>query len=276
MLRETIVHKLFRRPYQLAVAVDQGSGPVIVFLHGIATSSHTWSNVLPYITPNYRVVCLDLLGFGASPKPSWKNYDIGDHASSVLATLGRLGIRGPITLVGHSMGALISVEVTVRRPRLVSRLVLVSMPLYKTRGELPLDKTRRLDSVYERVYQYLASHESRTLRQVATLQRIIPEAAGFDLNGSNWTPFKRSLQKTILQQQTLNLASQITIPTRLLSGRLDPFVITGYLKEFASGHDNMELLLTNAGHDMSRSYGRLIADEIVVEDSRVPGQITSA
>ena len=44
--------------------IDEGQGPVILFLHGNPTSSYLWRNVIPHMLPSYRCIAPDLIGFG--------------------------------------------------------------------------------------------------------------------------------------------------------------------------------------------------------------------
>jgi pimeloyl-ACP methyl ester carboxylesterase len=46
-----------------------GSGPVVVLVHGITSTSATWANVLPYLAERFTVIAPDLLGHGESAKP---------------------------------------------------------------------------------------------------------------------------------------------------------------------------------------------------------------
>ena len=84
----------------LHVAVDEGTGPTVVLLHGIASSSVTFDNVVPLIRDHHRVIAIDLLGFGESPKPVTSNYTLEEHVAALKRTLRSLGIKGRATLVG--------------------------------------------------------------------------------------------------------------------------------------------------------------------------------
>ncbi len=264
MLREHIFHKLLRRAYRLHVAVDEGTGPTVVLLHGIAATALTYTYVIPPLLTNCRVIALEMLGFGSSPKPDWKDYSIADHADSVLGTLRSMRIRGPIILVGHSMGALIAVEVARRRPKLVNQLFLLSMPLYKTSTGQQSAESKRLDSAYERVYAYLLANPTLTLKRAEFVARYIPAAAGFELNAANWLAFERSLGNTIMGQHTMAYASDLSMPTHLYVGRLDPLVIKSYLKDFVHGRDHMQLTTVNAAHEITELYAKLVTDDIIL------------
>ena len=71
-LFDKIWHQKLRRPYKLASIIDEGEGnPPVVLLHGIGRTASIWENVVTLIKDKHRVVALELLGFGASPKLDW-------------------------------------------------------------------------------------------------------------------------------------------------------------------------------------------------------------
>ncbi|WP_199184008.1 alpha/beta fold hydrolase [Cryobacterium sp. Y57] len=95
-------------PSLLHVATDAGTGPVVLLVHGIASSSITFYEVIPLLTPNHRVIAVDILGFGQSPAPIGCQYRLDDHVGALAATIRSLKLREPFVLVGHSLGSLIS------------------------------------------------------------------------------------------------------------------------------------------------------------------------
>lgn len=113
-VQDWIAHKLLHRPYQLHCRFDVGQGQTAVFLHGIGGSGENWRHVESLLRGYpVRAIALDLLGFGRSVKPTddWVMYSAADHARAVIATLEKLGVKGPISIVGHSMGCFVAVEV---------------------------------------------------------------------------------------------------------------------------------------------------------------------
>ena len=58
------------RAPKLHVALDHGVGHTVVLVHGIASSSVTFDNVVPLLGHHHRVIAIDLLGFGKSPRPA--------------------------------------------------------------------------------------------------------------------------------------------------------------------------------------------------------------
>jgi pimeloyl-ACP methyl ester carboxylesterase len=104
--------------------VDAGSGPPIVFVHGLLGSHRTWDRVVAGMATGHRIVAPDLVGHGGSAKPRG-DYSLGAHAAMLRDLLEVLGV-GPATLVGHSLGGGIALQFAYLFPERVERLVLVS------------------------------------------------------------------------------------------------------------------------------------------------------
>ncbi|HYR96920.1 MAG TPA: alpha/beta fold hydrolase [Candidatus Binatus sp.] len=101
-----------------------GSGPVLLLIHGIAGSSATWNDVLPWLAERYCVVAPDLLGHGGSAKPRG-DYSLGAYASGIRDLLGVLG-HERASVVGHSLGGGVAMQLAYQFPERCERLVLVS------------------------------------------------------------------------------------------------------------------------------------------------------
>jgi len=114
---------------------EAGSGPPVVLLHGgIIDAAHvSWPPVIDRLTPEYRVVAPDLLGYGESEVPPGP-YSIQRHAAVVAGVLDELDL-GPVTLVGVSVGGGVAMQVALDRPDLVARLVPIDS--YGLGRELP-------------------------------------------------------------------------------------------------------------------------------------------
>jgi pimeloyl-ACP methyl ester carboxylesterase len=99
-------------------------GPLAVLVHGVTSSSRTWWRAGPALAGRgYRVVAVDLRGHGASP-PTVAGLALADLADDVAET-----VDGPVELlVGHSLGALVSLELVGRRPGFARRLLLEDPP----------------------------------------------------------------------------------------------------------------------------------------------------
>ncbi|MFJ2757156.1 alpha/beta fold hydrolase [Nocardioides sp. NPDC087217] len=101
-----------------------GDGSAIMFIHGIGDSSRTWEDVLPMFAQNHLVIAPDLLGHGDSDKPR-ADYSIGGFANGMRDLLSVLDVER-VTLVGHSLGGGVAMQLAYQYPQLVERIVLVS------------------------------------------------------------------------------------------------------------------------------------------------------
>lgn len=102
-----------------------GSGaPEILLLHGIMSSLESWLPNIPALSAAHRVRALDLLGSGRSDKPKVE-YSIQTLAESVKQYMEATGMRDAV-VIGHSLGGGVALELAMRWPHLVRRLVLVA------------------------------------------------------------------------------------------------------------------------------------------------------
>jgi pimeloyl-ACP methyl ester carboxylesterase len=102
-----------------------GDGPeVIVLIHGITGSADTWEQVIPALAEEFTVVAPDLLGHGLSAKPRG-DYSLGAYASGVRDLVAALG-HDHATIVGHSLGGGVAMQLAYQFPERCDRLVLVS------------------------------------------------------------------------------------------------------------------------------------------------------
>lgn len=114
-------------PGEVAFDTADGGRPdarPVVLLHGFLFDRSMWrTQVAGLADRGFRVVAVDLPGFGASPPPA-EPATMGSYAAAVAALVERLALP-PVTLVGYSMGGQVALELCATRPELVERLVLV-------------------------------------------------------------------------------------------------------------------------------------------------------
>jgi pimeloyl-ACP methyl ester carboxylesterase len=100
-----------------------GEGPLLVLLHGIASTADTWSPVVEPLAARHTVIAPDLLGHGDSAKPRG-DYSLGAYASGVRDLIAALGYDRA-TVVGHSLGGGIAMQFAYQFPERIERLVLI-------------------------------------------------------------------------------------------------------------------------------------------------------
>jgi pimeloyl-ACP methyl ester carboxylesterase len=105
---------------------DRGSGEAIVLVHGFGGSTFSWRLVAPELSRKYRVIAVDLVGFGLSARPDdRRRYSRASQVSILLGIADRLGLESA-HWVGHSYGGGLVTTVARRHPRRVRSLTLIA------------------------------------------------------------------------------------------------------------------------------------------------------
>jgi len=109
-------------------AVEAGSGPTLIFVHGSASDHRTWAGQVPVCATHHHVIAY-------SRRYHWPNepiapgaeYAMAEQLDDLLALLDR--VDAPADLVGHSYGASLALHAAIRAPERIRRLVLVEPPV---------------------------------------------------------------------------------------------------------------------------------------------------
>jgi pimeloyl-ACP methyl ester carboxylesterase len=104
---------------------EAGTGKPIVLLHGLGATKQEFLPTVPALAPGFRTIAIDLPGFGDSDKPFPAAYDARFFARWVRALLDALELDRT-HLLGHSMGGRVALEVGMRHPDRIERLVLMT------------------------------------------------------------------------------------------------------------------------------------------------------
>ena len=263
---------------RLNVRSDEGSGPVIIMLHGIASSSSQWEYLRPLLTPHFRCVAIDLLGFGASPKPPWSAYTIDDHVRSLRATIRGLKLRGglnrgglsrgrnpqdSVILMGHSLGSLIATRYAAKYPRDVRRLVLLSPPVYLPASQLATSAARGLTNMYMAAYRYLREHKDFTLGNVDVITKTLRLGGAFELTEDTWEPFVRSLEQCIESQTLITDITRVQAPVDVFYGGLDQLLIRDNLQVIGAIRGVTLHSILTADHIVRKGYAAAVAKELL-------------
>lgn len=213
----------------LTIADDVGSGPVVILLHGIASSAATFAPLLPTLRETHRVIAIDLLGFGGSPSPDDAEYTIEEHVAAIDATIRSLRLRQPFTLVGHSLGSLLSARYAAQHPREVGHLVLVSPPIYLRPDEIGDPRLRGYVSAYLRGYEFLRANKEFTIGTAATIVSLFELGTTLSITEQNWRAFSLSLQRCIESQTAIADIAAVRCEIDVVVGTLDQFIAPGAL-----------------------------------------------
>jgi pimeloyl-ACP methyl ester carboxylesterase len=147
--------------------IELGSGPPLVFIHGLIGRWTHWVEQLTEFASSHRVIAVDLPGFGDSPMPS-ESISVSLYARTIEKLLQELQISAA-TLVGHSMGGFTSVELAIGFPERVERLVLISpsgLSTYANPRNLQLvAQMRRFTRIVNAYHARVAAHAELLARR---------------------------------------------------------------------------------------------------------------
>lgn len=255
--------RVFKSERLLYVAVDSGSKdkPVIVLLHGIAATSKSWDYLVDDLdVKKYRIIALDMLGFGESPKPLMCKYSVEDHVVYVHRTLKNLGVKAPFTLAGHSMGSIIATHYCTKFHKDVERLFLLSLPLYAKNADLKQTYlSEKQTDLFLKAFDYLSQKKNITINYSQKIRKILRLHDGMDVTGDNWNGFRMSLINTIINQNTYNEILDLKMPIQIIYGALDSFVVQKSVDRLAKQPNVSILKLPAVHHLIDKKFASAVA-----------------
>ncbi len=260
---DRLIHRTLRIPYTLHVYEHRKvkkPKATLVFLHGVGASGAAWQAVLEQLKNEpVNILVVDLLGFGKSPKPEWAQYNAEMQSRALAKTLLAKGVIGKVTLVGHSMGALISIEFTKRWQAMVRSLVLFSPPLYddKTNKYLP-DR----DSQLRTLYSLATNYPDQLIRMSTVAKKYGLIGRAFEITPDTVDDYISALKAAIINQTSLQDIAKLNVPIDIMYGSIDPFVIGTNIKKIAKNHGNITVKSFIGGHELEGRYVPLAVQAI--------------
>jgi pimeloyl-ACP methyl ester carboxylesterase len=160
--------KTFQIPGQTMAYRDVGAGDAVVIVHGTPSSSEEFAVLMDSLKDQWRLICIDHLGFGESDKPAQADYSISAHRQRMLTGLDILGIKR-FHLVVHDFGGAIGLPIALDQPdRVLSISILNSWlwPLEETDAALKRQKWLMRSALIRWLYLH-ANMSARLLVKVA-------------------------------------------------------------------------------------------------------------
>lgn len=257
-------HKYLRRPYKLNSYDHGGKGPLLILLHGLASSSANWGPLLPLLMERYHCITIDLVGFGDSPKPQWYSYTMEEHIRCLRHTIRSLKLRRSYTLVGHSLGSLLATRYAREYPGQIKHLILLSPPVYGPPHTIQDRSARQRTSMYLKAYRFLRTNRKVTLENFKRLSRIIPPMKHLVVNRATWLPLMRSLEQCIENQTIIEDIVKVKAPVDIYYGVFDEVVVPYNVKQLANIRDvKLHPLKTN--HLVGKRYAEAVAKIILAK-----------
>ncbi|CAN7684562.1 alpha/beta fold hydrolase [Mesorhizobium sp. LjRoot246] len=101
--------------------IRAGAGAPVLLIHGVGMNATIWRDQIVAMQDRHDLIAIDMLGHGSSPLPP-ENAALSDFAEQALRLLDHLGLAS-VSIVGHSMGALVALEIALRAPSRVRSIV---------------------------------------------------------------------------------------------------------------------------------------------------------
>ena len=249
-----------KNAYVSALGVNlhyQDTGPSknaipILFLHGFGASLQTWDTWAQALSEDYRVISVDLPGFGLTGEDPSGIYTDQRSVEVLEAFLKELNIPR-VVLVGNSMGGKLAWQFTARYPNQVSKLVLISPDGYASPG-IEYGKKPDVPAIAD-LYRYFFSKtflvmnlkpayaDPKTLND-ALVNRYYDLMLAPGVRGA----ILGRMQQTVLQDPVPSLAS-IQVPTLLIWGEKDAFIPISNSNDYLKVMPNAKRVsLPNIGH----------------------------
>jgi pimeloyl-ACP methyl ester carboxylesterase len=149
--------------------VDMGSGPPVIFIHGLSGCWQNWLEQLPLFARDHRVIAVDLPGFGQSEMPV-EEISISGYAEAIDELMEKLDIEAA-RIVGNSMGGFIGAELAIQHPARVERLVLVAAAGLSIES-IRTERTTGLRHRAENIVFFTLGHVASRSAQVALRPRL--------------------------------------------------------------------------------------------------------
>jgi acyl-CoA synthetase (AMP-forming)/AMP-acid ligase II/pimeloyl-ACP methyl ester carboxylesterase len=251
---------------------DEGSGPVVVCLHGNPTSGFLFRNLITALRQDFRVIVPDHVGCGLSDKPNL-SFRAADRVGHLEDLLRQLGI-GRFSLVMHDWGGPIGTALAVRRPDDIERLVYFNTTLAETHL-LPAMIRQAASPLVGRL---LTQHTMRFVKLLTSLGAACPlpdeVKQGYHRpyltrasRRAIWgfvrdIPFSRSHPTApLMHEMVAGLPTLAAKPVRIVWGMKDPCFHPGILREVAARFPTADVMrIDHASHlVLEDAPGRAIA-----------------
>lgn len=257
------IHKYLGVPYTLNVHEfhsPKRPRETIVFLHGIGNTLHSWDEVVKGLPKDVRVIGIDLLGFGKSPRPEWAKYDAKTQARSVGITLLSMRLARQPIIVGHSLGALVAVHVARRYSLLSKRLILCSPPFYGP--ELLPGKIKSPDDMLRKIYQIAKKQPEQLVKFAPLAVKLGLANKSLNITDDTIGSYIGALEASIINQTALDDIQRLRMPIDIFYGTFDPVVIKKHITALGKERQSISVIRVPYGHEVVGGYAKRLATHI--------------
>ncbi len=200
---------------------EQGAGPAMLFLHGLAGNSRSWQKQFETFSKTHRVIAWDAPGFGGS---DGVGADVDIFAHTLLGLLDQIGVEN-LNLTGHSMGGIVAGRLAGLYPARIKALIL-SCTFWG--GALP--KGSPLGTGYQARIDSLKTLPAKTYGRERAAAMLAPGASpdvielAADIASETRPDGLASAAQMLQETDNRAYLTELKIPTTVLSGENDPVI----------------------------------------------------
>lgn len=249
--------------------LDEGSGPPVLLIHGIPTSSLLWRQVIPVLAQTHRVIAPDMLNYGKSDKPVDADVSIAAQSRLMVKVLDALGVARA-DVVAHDIGGGVAQLMAVNQPHRVKKLVLSNavcfdswpIPEFKPLQEVGAEGMMSLDAFLTMMREFLPRgvHRSDSLGNDVMTMMMEPWATE-DGKRALFRNFRR-----LSPEYTQAIGDQLRHldhETLILWGRQDPFQKPSYAERLRAAIPRARLAwIEDAAHWIMEEKPAEVAAEL--------------
>jgi pimeloyl-ACP methyl ester carboxylesterase len=228
-------------------------GAAVLLIHGFGSSLHTWDAWVPLLDDRFRVVSLDLPGFGLTGPDPTGDYSDERSVAVLAALMDRLGL-GEAAVVGSSMGGRIAWRFAAAEPARVTKLVLMAPDGFASPGRGYGDAPEQLPWMM-RLLPYSAPKPllRMTMRNAYAVRGALTDAVVDRYHAMLLAPgVRRAILSRVLQTRLVPpepILATIRVPVLLLWGELDGAVPASHATDYESAlPDARTVILPGIGH----------------------------
>ena len=133
---------------------DEGQGPTLLLIHGAFSSLHTFNSWVDILSSKYRILRLDLPGFGLS-QVSWDHEYSIERYLEIISEFLRLMVAERCTFVGSSLGGWLAWEYAIKYPKAVEKLVLIDSGGFLEDKYIPLPFKMARTPIVKQILKYV-------------------------------------------------------------------------------------------------------------------------
>lgn len=232
---------------------DEGKGEAVLLLHGTGASLHTWQAWVEVLKKNFRVIRLDLPGFGLTGPAPDRNYRVDNYVKFLRQFLAVLKIK-QVSIAGNSLGGQIAWHYTAAYPDDVNKLILIDSAGLPRLNEIPMPIRLARMPVVGALARYISPRflVRNSLWEVyfdrsKVTEELIDRYYTLALREGNRQAFiDRAMQ---LEEDTGAGLERIGIPTLILWGRYDQWIPLEQAENFRKKLPWSQVVIyDNAGH----------------------------